>query len=90
MEPTDITIAILREIRDEIRANKEEVRRTNERLDRLEQRQMEAEVRIASELIAVAKAVDKVHSLLEENLAVRKTVEDHEQRIRLLETRADL
>jgi uncharacterized protein YlxW (UPF0749 family) len=75
MEPTDRTIEILTEIRDEARKTNEEVRKTNERIDttntrlddlrtELVRRQTETEVRLATELVGVAGAVREVRDLL--------------------------
>ncbi len=65
------TLTLLREIRDELKG-------TNVRLDRvescvgtLEKRQTETEVRLASELVAVARAVGEVRDLLRDGLALR-------------------
>jgi hypothetical protein len=112
VEPTDLTIEILKGIRDEVReANVRidgvrdevretnarvdrlrdeltgELRSTNTRLDRLEHRQVESEVRIATELVGVAGAVREVRDLLRDDLAVRHRIDDHERRIAALETR---
>ena len=88
----DLTIEILKGIRDEIRGMRGEIRATNERLDtsnerleRLERRQTESEIRLATELLNVAAAVDKVRDLLRENLFVRDRVDDHERRLSVLE-----
>jgi len=73
-----LTLAVLKEIRDE-------VHKTNERLDRLERHQTETEVRLATELLAVSSAVHEVGDLLRTNLDVRTKVEGHETRIAALE-----
>jgi len=90
MEPTDLTIQILREIRDEIRTTREElsgrIDQTNARLDKVERRQSESEVRLSTELIAVAQAVEKVRVLLAERNDIGDKVDDHEKRLRALET----
>ncbi|HEY1691485.1 MAG TPA: hypothetical protein VGG39_04965 [Polyangiaceae bacterium] len=62
MEPTDLTIEILKGIR-------EEAHKTNERLDDLRDRQTATEVRLATELVGVAGAVREVRDLLREGLA---------------------
>jgi hypothetical protein len=46
MDPTDITIEILKSIRDEIRGVKEGQLETNQRLERLELRQIETNERL--------------------------------------------
>ncbi len=81
MEPTNLTIEILKDIRDGIRT-------TNERIDRLERRQVESETRIATELIAVAGAVNGLREDLREERALRQRIDDHERRIQAIERRA--
>jgi hypothetical protein len=109
VEPTELTIELLKSIRDEVRETNVrvdrlrdeltgELRSTNARLDalreetgarfeRLEHRQVETEVRLATELVAVAGAVREVRDLLREDRAVRQKVEDHERRIAAIEAR---
>lgn len=112
MEPTDITIELLREIRDEIRttngridgvrdeirATKDALRATNDelramkdetnaRFDTFARRQTETEIRLATEIIAVAGAVREVRDVLRDDLALRARVDDHERRIRAMEHR---
>jgi predicted nucleic acid-binding Zn-ribbon protein len=79
------TLNVLREIRDEVKANRAEIQETNVRLGRLEagveqldasverlgqrvesleHRQVETEMRLATELIAVTHAVEGVKDLL--------------------------
>ena len=91
MEPTDLTIEILKGIR-------EETHKTNERLDelrtdlvdrieRVERRQTETEMRLASELVAVGGAVREVRDLLREDRVLRDRVDDHERRLSAVERR---
>jgi len=80
MEPTDLTIQILTDIRDE-------GRKTNDRLERLERRQTETEVRLSTELVGVAGAVREVRDLLREDRALRNRVDDHERRLSAVERR---
>jgi hypothetical protein len=109
VEPTELTIELLRSIRDEARETNVrvdrlrdeltgELRSTNARLDalreetgarfeRLEHRQIETEVRLATELVAVVGAVREVRDLLREDRAVRQKVDDHERRIAAIEAR---
>ncbi len=99
MEPNNITIEILKDIRDGIRTTNlrldqtrtelsERLDQTNERIDRLERRQVESETRIATELIAVAGAVNGLREDLREERALRQRVDDHERRIQAIERRA--
>jgi chromosome segregation ATPase len=95
-------LKVLREIRDEVKANGQEIQETNvrlgrleagmdrldERVESLEHRQTETEMRLATELIAVAHAVEGVKDLLRDRLDVRDKVEDHERRIATLEGRS--
>ncbi len=80
MEPTDVTIEVLKGIRDELRG-------TNARLDRVERRQGETEVRLATQLVAVVSAVHEVRDLLREDRQLRDRVADHERRLTAVETR---
>ena len=54
---------------------------TNTRLERLERRQTEGEIRVATELTAVANAVGTLRDLLAQKLEVRDHVVDHEKRL---------
>jgi chromosome segregation ATPase len=97
----DITTQVLIEIRDEVRrtnqrldATVERADATNERLDgisnrfdRLERRQVEAEVRISTELVAVAGAVREMRDAFLEDRRLAAQVSDHERRIQALENR---
>jgi len=65
------TLQVLREIRDQLRDTNARIDGTNQRLERpeggveaLQRRQSESEVRLATELVAVAKAVQEVRDLL--------------------------
>jgi ABC-type transporter Mla subunit MlaD len=91
MEPTDITIVVLREIRDEMRGMRaelsERIDQTNVRLDAMEHRQTETEVRLATELAGVIAAVNEVRDLLRDNLI--PVVKNHERRITAIESRID-
>lgn len=59
---------------------------TNERLDRLERRQTATEVRLATELTEVAKLIASLRDAILEDRVLRAKVDDHESRIRALET----
>ena len=113
MEPTDITIEILKNIRDElhdglngVRAEVASVRTelhdglasvraelreglagVTERMDRIEGRQTEAELRVATELVAVAGAVREMRDAFREERALRHRVDDHERRLSDVEKR---
>jgi hypothetical protein len=92
MQSTDLTVEILKGIRDEIRDTNTRLDAlrgdTNTRLDRLERRQTETEVRLSSELVAVVGAVHEVRDLLAEDRALRNQVSDHERRLIVVENRA--
>lgn len=105
MEPADITVEILKSIRDEVRGTREEthelrtdvhemftglssrIDETNMRFDKLAKRQVEAEVRLATELASVTGAVCEVRDLLRDDLGLRRRVDDHEARLAALEQR---
>ena len=87
MEPTDITIEILKDIRQDMRGLREEARATNERLDRLEHRQVETEIRLATQLVAVTGAIHELRDDLRQDRALKARVDDHERRIHDIEAR---
>jgi len=88
---TDLTTQILIEIRDEIRTTRgdlsDRIDQTNTRLDRLEKRQFEGEIRVSTEIVALTGVVRDLRDTLLEDRVLRQTVDNHEQRIRVLETR---
>jgi chromosome segregation ATPase len=92
----DATLKVLGEIRDELRGTNQRLDGTNARLDgsvhRLDARiddlrreVHEGNVRIGTELVAVAKAVHDVKDLLHERLRDRDRIDDHERRLSQLE-----
>jgi septal ring factor EnvC (AmiA/AmiB activator) len=83
--PGDLTTQVLIEIRDEVRRTNEQLDVTNKRLGALERRQNETEIRLATELTAVAKAVIQVRDLLREDLLLSPRIDDHEKRLTTLE-----
>lgn len=94
----DLSLEVLREIRDEIRQTNERLDATNgrldsqtdrldSRLDALERRQSETEIRLPAELVAVVGAVRELKDAVLEDRALRQQVADHESRARALETR---
>ncbi|MBI5482230.1 MAG: hypothetical protein HY906_25465 [Deltaproteobacteria bacterium] len=109
MDTSDVTVEILRSIRDEIRHTNERLDQTNqgldatrselserldatrselgERLERLERRQTETEVRLATELAAVAHAVTDVRDLLRDRLDLRDDVAALDRRLTVVEQR---
>jgi len=84
-DPASLTVRILEDIRDEIRGVRTEQVATNERLERLEQRQSADAMRLATEIVTVAKGIDQVRDLLRDRRAERATLTDHEKRIRAIE-----
>ncbi len=74
----DLTTQILVQIRDEMRSMRAD-------LHRLEERQTADSVRLATELVAVAKAVVEVRDLLREQRLDGRRLEDHESRISRIE-----
>jgi predicted nucleic acid-binding Zn-ribbon protein len=95
------TLAVLREIREELKGTNARLEGTNTRLEgtntrldrvesrvgAVEKRQTEMEVRLATEIVAVGRAVGEVRDLLRDGLAVRTQVDDHERRLSALEKR---
>jgi hypothetical protein len=91
----DLTTQILVEIRDELVEIRGEARKTNERLDhtihrldRLERRQVEAEVRISTEIVGVHGAIRELTDVMRVGLAIGGRVDDHERRLLLLEQKS--
>ena len=102
MEPTDVTIEILKNIRDELHDGLAGVRGevagvrgelrqglagVTERMDRIERRQTEADLRVATELVAVAGAVREMRDAYREERALNHRVDDHERRLSEVERR---
>jgi len=95
----DLTIEVLKQIRDNITDLRGELRggiaelrgevaATNTRLDAMEARSTQVELRLATEVIAVAQAVDRVRVALKERLDDHARVDDHERRIAQLERKS--
>jgi hypothetical protein len=95
------TLQVLREIRAELNGTNRRLDATNEHLDgtneRLEathqevralaRRQPASEIRLSTELTALARVVGEVRDLLRDRLDLRDRVDDHERRILTLEGR---
>lgn len=58
---------------------------TNSHLERLERRQVETEMRLSTELVSVANAVNDLSRVLVEDRKLRAQVANHETRINALE-----
>jgi len=93
---SDLTVRILSEIRDEIRGTRadlsakidqtnERLEETNQKVDLLARRQTETEVRLATEIVALAGAVDRTNKLLRERLDDRDRIDDIDRRVTALE-----
>jgi DNA repair ATPase RecN len=87
-----LTVTILREIRDEIRATNERLDTTNERLDttnerldRVERRQVESEVRLSTAVLALGQTLIEVRDLLKDRSADRGRLTRVEARVETLE-----
>ena len=84
-------LLVLREIRDEVRGTNRRVDALTARVERVEegvgaveQRLVGVEIRLATELVAVAEAVRSVQQLI---VARSARADDHERRIAALERR---
>jgi uncharacterized coiled-coil DUF342 family protein len=101
MEPTDITVHILREIRDEIHTGlgqvREEIQNTNARVDQtnerldtfrdeLGRRLVESEIRTSTAMADLVGTVREVRDLLSDRLDLRDRVERCERDIDSLKT----
>lgn len=98
MEPTDLTVVILREIRDEIRATNGRVDQTNSRLDQtnsrldelrdeLSRRIVASEVRTSTAIADLTGSVRQLTGLLQSQLDLRPRVESCEREIERLKER---
>jgi hypothetical protein len=88
------TLEILKNIRDEARGTNERlevltgrVDALTDRVEQVHQRQVDAELRVATALTALAGTVDGLREDLREDRILRRQVYDHEQRITALEAR---
>ncbi len=97
-KPKDQTLEVLKQIRDAVSETNHRVSETNQRLDqtreelsgrldRVEKRQTETEIRLATELTAVVGAVHSLRDAILADRDLRRTVDDHEQRLRAVERR---
>jgi len=87
MEPSDLTVKILTEIRDAVRETNTRVDQTNERIDVLADRVVEAEIRSATAILALGSSLDDVKTLLRDRLDLRDRVDRCEVDIRDLKDR---
>jgi hypothetical protein len=90
----DAKLAVLREIRDELKEHRgilqhhgELLADHSDRLAAIERRQVESGTRLATELISVAQAVQQVGDLLKDRLDDRDRIADLERRVHALELR---
>jgi len=101
MEPTDLTVKILQEIRDAVQQTNARIDQTNERLDqtatRLEKkidvladRIVESEIRTATAITALSGTLDDVKQLLRERLDMRDRLEHCEHDIILIKERVGI
>jgi hypothetical protein len=81
MEPTNVTIEILKSIRDEMRGVRGEVAAVREQ-------QVRSESRVATELVAIAGEFRALREDLR-TAGLRARLDDHEQRIEALENRTE-
>ncbi len=85
MEPTDITIEILKDIREEIRQTNTSLVGTNERIDslrdELSRRIVESEIRTSTAITALAGTVSDMTDVLRASHDLRPRVERCEQDI---------
>ena len=84
----DLSTEVLIQIREEMQGMRAELREVGTELRGVKQRVLDTEVRLATEIVAVAKAVNQVRDELRESRVLRGQVDDHEARIASLEKRA--
>lgn len=86
MESQDV-ISVLREILHENRQTNQRLEKLEIRADEIGHRQIESEMRLATEVIAVAENLREVKELLRTGLVDHQRVANHEHRITVLETK---
>ena len=101
-KPTDRRLVVLKQIRDAVTQTNQRIDQTreelshrldqtNQRLDQtreeLSRRHTETEMRLATELTAVVGAVHSLRDAIVADRDLRRTVEDHEQRLGAIERR---
>lgn len=91
MEPKDLTLEVLKEIRDDGRRNGERIDETNARLDGLGEtlgrRIVESELRTATAIAELAGTVRELSASLKEDRDLRRRVERCEHDIAALKQR---
>ncbi len=91
MEPPDLTIRILREIRDAIGETNVRVDQTNARLDQtredLRRAMVESEIRTATSITALAGTLTDIKVLLTERLDLRDRVDRVEREVDAIKVR---
>ena len=90
----DLVLEVLKQIRDEAKKTNLRLDRLEGRLEdtvegigRLEQRQANTEIRLATEIVALAGTVKDLRDTIVEDRELRKAVGEHERRISALEDR---
>jgi hypothetical protein len=99
-KPTDLSLSVLKQIRDAVTQTNVRLDETrgdlsqrldqtreelSQRLEQLARRQTETEIRLATELTAVVGAVHSLRDAVVADRELRKTVENHEQRLSAIE-----
>ena len=84
MEPTDVTIEILKDIRNEVRQTRTDL---SEHIDGLSRRVVESEIRTATAIADLAGAVNQMTGVLRASHDLRPRVERCEQDIAELKKR---
>jgi predicted nucleic acid-binding Zn-ribbon protein len=98
METNDITVEILRDIRDAVRETNTRIDQTNDRIngtntrldeqtERLDRRITQSEVRTATAILALKGSVDDVKDLLGSRLDLRDRMDRREREIEVLKAR---
>ncbi len=78
-------LLVLQEIRDELKEHRGILREHSTHLAALEHRQVETELRLATEIVALAHAVKEVRDLLRERLDQRDRVDELDRRVTRIE-----
>jgi hypothetical protein len=93
MEPSDITVEILKSIRDEVKQTNSRLDSTNSRLDEMREelstRIVHSEIRTATAITELSGTVREMTNVVRVSLEIRPRVERCEEDIRELQNRLD-
>jgi hypothetical protein len=90
MEPTDVTIEILKDIRDSVRATNDRIDGLSDRMDHMSDRIVESELRTATAILDLRGTVVDLTTLLRSQFDLRPRVDRCEKDISDIKERLSL